>query len=147
MKARIGFVLGMFVAVAATAVAADAVKLDGVKCVVASNKDAKADNSVEYKGGKVFFCCQNCPKAFAKDTAKFATKANMQLVATGQAKQKACPFSGEDVDANTKIKVSGVEVAFCCEMCKAKAEASKEPAELIFNDKAFDKGFKVGKSE
>ena len=147
MKARIGFVLGIVVSVAATAFAADAVKLDGVKCVVASSKDAKADNAVEYKGGKVYFCCQNCPKAFAKDTAKFATKANTQLVATGQAKQKACPFSGEDVDPNTKIKVSGVEVGFCCDMCKAKAEASKDAAELIFNDKAFDKGFKVGKSE
>ena len=68
-------------------------------------KDAKAANAVDYKGGKVFFCCMNCPKAFAADTAKFAAKANHQLVATGQAKQAKCPFTGEDVDTATKITV------------------------------------------
>src|SRR5687767_4724500 len=59
--------------------AADEVKLDGVNCVVANSKAAKAGNSTDYKGGKVYFCCMNCPKAFAKDPAKFATKANAQL--------------------------------------------------------------------
>src|SRR5262245_58810655 len=81
----------------ATAYAAE-IKLDGVKCVVAGTKDAKLDKSAEYKGGKVFFCCDNCPKAFASDKAKFATKANFQLVATGQTKQGACPLSGRELD-------------------------------------------------
>ena len=26
---------------------------------------AKATKSVDYKGGKVFFCCDNCPKGFS----------------------------------------------------------------------------------
>ncbi len=135
------------VAVFATAYAADEIKIEGIKCVVAATKDAKADNSVDYKGGKVFFCCMNCPKAFKADTAKFAAKANHQLVATKQAKQVACPFTGEAVDAATKIKVEGAEVAFCCDMCKGKAEASKDQINLIFADKAFDKGFKVGEKK
>ena len=148
MRSRGLLGLGLAVVVAfASAYAAEEVKLEGVKCVVAATKDAKAANAVDYKGGKVYFCCMNCPKAFSADTAKFASRANHQLVATGQAKQKACPFSGEAVNADTKIKVSGAEVAFCCDMCKGKAEASKEQIELIFNDKAFEKGFKVGKSE
>jgi len=129
----------------ATAFAADAVKLDGVNCLVAGNKPAKAENFVEYKGGKVFFCCMNCPKAFSADTAKFAAKANHQLAATKQAKQAKCPLSGEDIDASTAIKVSGVEVAFCCDMCKGKAEAEKDQVAFLFNDKAFDKAFKVKK--
>jgi YHS domain-containing protein len=133
---------------AVTAYAADEVKLDGVKCVVAGSKDAKAANAVDYKGGKVFFCCMNCPKAFKADTKKFAAKANHQLVATGQAKQAKCPLTGEEVDASTAIEVSGAKIAFCCNMCKGKAEKSKEQIELLFNDKAFEKaGFKVGKSE
>ncbi len=135
------------VAVFATAYAADEIKVEGIKCVVAATKDAKAANAVDYKGGKVFFCCMNCPKAFAADTAKFAAKANHQLVATKQAKQVACPFTGEAVDAATKIKVEGAEVAFCCDMCKGKAEASKDQINLIFADKAFDKGFKVGEKK
>jgi YHS domain-containing protein len=130
----------------AIALAADAVKLEGVNCVVAANKAAKEGNSVEYKGGKVFFCCMNCPKAFAKDTAKFATAANKQLFLTGQAKQIACPYSGQDVAAGTQIKVGGAEVGFCCDKCKGKTEkaSAEEAVEMVFNDKAFDKGFKVG---
>jgi hypothetical protein len=133
---------------AATVFAADEIKLDGVKCFVNPKADAKAANAVEHREGQVFFCCMNCPKAFAADKAKFAARANHQLVATEQAKQEKCPFSGEDIDANTKIAVNGASVAFCCDMCKAKASESKEQIELIFNDKAFDKaGFKVTKAE
>jgi YHS domain-containing protein len=129
------------------AYAADSVKLDGVACVVAAAKPAKEANSVDYKGGKVFFCCQGCPKAFEKDTAKFATSANKQLVTTGQAKQVACPYSGKDIAEGTAVKVGGVDVSFCCNNCKGKTEkaSADEAVELVFNDKAFEKGFKVGK--
>jgi YHS domain-containing protein len=148
MRARVLVGLAVAaVAVFATAYAADEIKVEGIKCVVAGTKDAKAANAVDYKGGKVFFCCMNCPKAFAADTAKFAAKANHQLVATKQAKQVACPFTGEAVDAATKIKVSGAEVAFCCDMCKGKAEASKDQITLIFAEKGFDKAFKVGEAK
>ena len=126
--------------------AADEVKLDGINCPVAGNKPAKAANAVDYKGGKVYFCCGNCPKAFEKDSAKFATKANTQLVATGQAKQDKCPITGRDLNAETKIKVDGAEVAFCCNNCKGKVEKAdaKDQAEMVFSDKAFEKaGFKV----
>lgn len=148
MRARVLIGLAAAAMLALTSVyAADEVKLDGVHCVVAGTKAAKADNAVDYKGGKVYFCCMNCPKAFAADTAKFAAKANHQLVATKQAKQKACPLTGEAVDAATKIKVDGAEIAFCCDMCKGKAEASKDQVNLLFNNKAFEKAYKVGKSE
>ena len=130
--------------------AAEEVKLDGVKCIVAGDKAAKADKSADYKGGKVYFCCGNCPKAFAKDEKKFATKANAQLVATGQAKQHKCPLSGQDLDKDTEITVGGAKVSFCCNMCKGKVEKAKgdEQLELVFSDKAFDKaGFKVEKAK
>jgi YHS domain-containing protein len=129
----------------ATAYAADAVKLDGINCLVAGNKPAKAETAVDYKGGKVYFCCMNCPKAFKADQAKFAAKANHQLAATKQAKQAKCPLSGEDIDSAQTIKVNGVEVSFCCGMCKGKAEAEKDQVAFLFTDKAFDKAFKVGK--
>lgn len=125
--------------------AGDAVKLDGIMCIVAGKNPAKAANAVEYKGGHVYFCCMNCPKAFAKDTAKFATKANAQLAATGQAKQVACPYSGKDVAEGTTVKVGGVEVGFCCEVCQGKTAKAEDALEMVFNDKAFEKGFKVEK--
>lgn len=132
-------------AFASSIIAADADKEFKATCPVAPKKAAKADKSVEYKGGKVYFCCGGCPAAFKKDTAKFAARANMQLVQTHQAKEVKCPLSGADLNPATKIKVGDVEVAFCCNNCKGKAEKAtgEEQIELVFGDKAFDKGFKV----
>jgi len=145
MKARMLVAMAAAVALFSTAVIADDPKLEGVKCVVNAKAPAKATNAVDYKGGQVFFCCQNCPKAFEKDTAKFAASANHQLVATGQAKQVKCPFTGGPINEETAIEVKGVKVAFCCEKCQGKAKESTEQVDLIFNDKAFEKGFEVSK--
>lgn len=122
-------------------------KLNGAKCPVAGTKAAKEDQSAEYRGAKVYFCCGGCPDAFAKDKAKYATKANHQLVQTGQAKQEKCPLSGGDLNKDATVKVAGVTVTFCCNNCKGKVEKAKEDEqlELAFSDKAFDKGFKVEK--
>jgi len=120
-------------------------RLEGVKCPVAG-KPAKTENTAAYRDGKLYFCCDKCPKEFAENKAKYATKANHQLVATGQATQATCPFTGGEVDEDTQITAAGAKIAFCCENCKAKAGKVKgdEQVELLFNDKAFDKaGFKV----
>ena len=119
------------------------------KCVV-SGAAAKEDKTVDYKGGKVYFCCEKCPKAFANDTAKYATKANHQLVATGQAKQAKCPLTGGKLNAEKTVKVSGVEVQFCCEKCQGKVAAATgdDQVALVFSDAAFEKaGFAVPKKE
>ena len=140
------FVAVMLVA-GATVFAAE-VDLDGVKCVVA-NKDANAGKSAKYKDGTVYFCCGGCAGKFAKDSKKFANKANHQLVATKQYEQKACPMSGGPVDASVSSKVAGTKVNFCCNKCKGavdKASSDKEKLELVFSDKAFKKAYKkVGK--
>jgi len=136
--------LAGLVAVGST-IAEEKAKLDGVKCPVSGQK-VKEASSVDYKGGKVYFCCDNCPKGFAKDTKKFAAKANAQLVATGQAKQGACPFSGGKLNPDTKITVAGADVCFCCEKCQAKAQKLEGAAQVdaLFGDAAFAKGkFKV----
>ena len=148
MKTRMLVGLGLaFVAVAAVMAAEGAkVKIEGAKCIMAASKDAKEANFVEYKGGKVFFCCQNCPKAFSKDTAKHAAKANHQLVATGQTKQGACPISGQPVDDTKSVTVKGAKVLFCCENCQGEAEKADDQVELLFNDKSFEKAkFEVKK--
>jgi YHS domain-containing protein len=128
-----------------TTIAEEASKLEGVKCPV-SGRAVKEASALDYKGGKVYFCCDNCPKGFEKDTKKFAAKANAQLVATGQAKQGGCPFTGGKVNPDTKIKVAGAEVGFCCEKCQGKASKLEGDAQVdaIFSDAAFTKGkFKV----
>ncbi len=114
-----------------------------------SGKAAVKDKTVDYKGGKVYLCCGNCVKKFAKDSTKFAAKANHQLVSTGQAKQVKCPMSGKPCDASKTVKISKVSVAFCCNNClgAAKKATGDDQLKLAFSDKAFAKGFEVTKKK
>ena len=126
-------------------VAIAAVKAPGdVKCPV-SGGPAKADKSVKYDGGNVYFCCGNCPKAFESNTTKFAAKAHQQMVATGELNQKGCPFSGGPVKPDTMIAIGDTEVGFCCNNCKGKVEkaSADEQVEMVFKD--ISKGFQAAK--
>jgi hypothetical protein len=104
---------------------------------------------VEYKGGKVFFCCDHCSQPFVEKVSKdeiLAATANAQLVATNQAKQKHCPLSGGAYNAGTEIKVAGAEIGFCCSNCQSQAQSLSGKKQLLalFGDAAFKKaGFKV----
>lgn len=111
------------------------------KCPV-SGQPVKADKFVEFNGGKVYFCCGNCPKAFEANTAKYAAKANMQLVETGHLVQVACPLSGRPTNPSATVEVEGVKVGLCCNNCKAKIEKAgpDEQVNLLFANAS--KGFK-----
>jgi hypothetical protein len=100
---------------------ADDAKGTDAKCVV-SGKAINKEVSADFEGGKVYFCCPGCPPAFAKDTAKFAAKARLQMVQTGQKKQVHCPISHKAFKAGHELTVGGVEVKFCCNNCKGKVE-------------------------
>ena len=100
--------------------------------------------SADYQGKKVYFCCAKCVKKFEDGTAKYAAKANHQLVVTGQFKQTACPISGKACKASFTSSVGGVQVAYCCNHCRKKVtgtEAKKQLA-LVFGKK-FDKAFRA----
>ena len=114
-----------------------------------SGKDIDKTKSVDYKGAKVYFCCGNCPGAFEKDPTKFAAKANQQLVVTEQAKQVKCPLSGGKLNEEKSVEVAGTKVTFCCEKCQGAVAAAKgdEQLNMVFSDKAFDKGFEVTKKK
>ena len=105
------------------------------------NKEFSAD----YKGGTVYFCCAKCVDKFKADSEKYAMKANHQLVATGQAEQKACPLTGGKLNPEKTVMVSGVEVEFCCGNCQGKVTKAddKQKMEMVFSDKAFEKAFEV----
>ena len=132
-------------------VAEEAGKIDFKKvlCPI-SGKSVKEDATADYKDGhKVYLCCQNCPKAFAKNPAKFATKANFQLVQTKQFKQVACPISGKPCKEGVTSAVGDLAVGMCCANCKGKVDKAEKDGKLalVFSDKAFGKGFKSAKKE
>jgi len=122
--------------------------LASIKCPL-SGKAVKAGSTADHNGGKVYFCCNNCPKAFAKNTAKFSAAANHQLAATGQAKLSKCVFTGKKLNPATKIDVAGVAICFCCNGCKGKATkvSGKDQIALLFGDAKFAKGYVVGKKK
>jgi YHS domain-containing protein len=105
-------------------------KLKDVKCPV-SGKAVKAESTVEYNGGKVYFCCNNCPKAFSADTEKYKAKANHQLAQTEQLEEVACPITNNKFKKETELDVAGVRVAFCCNNCKGSIEKLKTDDDKI----------------
>ncbi len=133
---------------AVTAVVVD--NLKDVKCCMMTKKDVKKEQAVAYRDAFMYFCCPKCKGNFEKDPAKFAVKANQQLVQTKQFVQTKCPFSGEDVDAAQKVKIGEVEVSFCCENCVKKVNGEKDDeakAKLVFGDESFEKGFAKAEDE
>ena len=142
-------ILSFSVLVAAITFAPDQTDLTGIKCVVEGDRAAVESVAVDHKDGKVYLCCNHCADAFKKDVqlaeeAKFTTKANHQLVLTGQYVQKGCPFSGDAVDENFSLTVGAVKIGFCCADCQKKIDGLKtieEKVELLFSDSAFNKAF------
>jgi len=129
--------------------APEQIDLTGIKCVVEGDRNAVGSATADYKDGKIYLCCDRCARTFSKDAelaedAKFATKANHQLVLTGQYVQKFCPVSGNALDENFGLTVGAVEIGFSGADCQAKIEQLKtieEKVALLFSDSTFDKAF------
>ncbi len=119
-----------------------------IKCIVAGRPINKAQFAKQ-NGGKVYFCCGNCKAKYMANSKPFIAKGNHQLVLTGQAKQKKCPYSGRALNPETKISIMGADVCFCCNNCKGKTTKAKgkKQVNMVFNNKAFKKGFVVKGAE
>lgn len=110
------------------------------KCPV-SGAPAKETSSVDVHGKKVYFCCDNCPKAFAKDVEKFMPKVYVQWLATKQVVQVGCPISGGKLNPETAVDFAGTKIAFCCEKCQGKFAAASEDEKLALATGKADKAF------
>jgi YHS domain-containing protein len=109
-----------------------------------SGKAAGEDHVKELKNGdKVYFCCDNCPKAFAANPKKFDLQVKRQLVETGQVVQVACPVTGKPVSKDHMVSVGETKIGFCCEKCEGKYEkaSDEDKLKMLFSKAAFDKGF------
>jgi hypothetical protein len=131
--------------VVSAAVGTAAVKEPSAAACPVSGKGCNPEKSADFAGGKVYFCCGNCEKAFATDSAPFVAKAHHQLVSTGQLVQKGCPFSGGAVKAGTEVGIDGVEVGFCCNNCKGKVEKASGADRITMVFGNIEKGFAPAK--
>lgn len=113
-----------------------------------SGSEAKKDVSAKYRDKDAYFCCEKCKAAFEAEPAKYAEKANFQLVQTKQFRQTQCPVSGSKLNKEQSIKVNGVKVAFCCEKCKGSLESASKEEQLtkVFADAVFTKAFAAKKA-
>ena len=135
------YILGLSIALLAGGfVLAETDALKELNCFV-SGRDINKEVHSEWKEGQVYFCCEKCQAAFDKDKEKFTAKANMQLAASGQYEQKACPITGNKLNPETAIEAGQAKIAFCCNNCKGKAEKMDEADRVqeLFSDKSFEK--------
>ena len=145
----IKIILCYSVVVATLSLPPSQVDLTGIKCVVEGERAAIQSAAADYKNGKVYLSSDHCADAFKKDAeepddAKFAIKANHQLVLTGQYVQKGCPITGEAVDENLSMTLGAVKIGFSSAASQAKIdqlETFEEKATLLFSDAAFDIAF------
>jgi YHS domain-containing protein len=108
-----------------------------------SDHPAKESSVVELPngGGKVYFCCDNCPKKFASHPELYETKVRRQLLETGQIAQVGCPISGRPVNDETLVEVGTAKVGFCCKGCLAKYNEADEEGKLTVVFANLEKGF------
>jgi YHS domain-containing protein len=92
-------------------------------------------------GGKVYFCCKNCPKAYANNPEKYEMKVRRQLLETGQIAQVGCPISGRPVNEETLVDVGRAHVGFCCKGCLAKYDGADDDGKLKIVFANLEKGF------
>ena len=126
-------------------------KAKTITCVVSGDEinknDLKDHDFSKYRDGKVYFCCGGCKMDFDESPKKFATKANFQLVSSGQYTQTACPVNKGKIHTAKakknlkKVTVNGMEVDLCCPGCLKKYNKADDKFALIFSDKGYEKGF------
>jgi YHS domain-containing protein len=114
-------------------------------CVVTNHPINRAI-SADYRGGKVYFCSEECRQKFLAEPNRYAVRANYQLAITGQARQVGCPFTGKPLNPQiAPMEVGGLSVGFCCRACQQTVAVAdyQTRIELVFGDAAFGKGYVV----
>lgn len=121
--------------------------LQGARCPVTGENVSK-EAALDYKGGRIYFCCAACIDKFKADKAKYESRANVQLVVTGQVRQIQCPLTGGEFDPEIQVIVCGVQVCLCSEECRdeVKRAAPSKQIGLVFG-KGFNKAFAMKRTK
>lgn len=131
----LGFPVVWLVA-AAAAMAVPAMKIEPL-CPV-SDQPCDPKVSLDFHGGRIWFCSKPCRQAFEADPARFTALAHQQMVVTRQFVQRACPLDGAALAAGTQLEIGGVDVGFCSPACRERVNAATvdEQTRLVFGNLA-----------
>jgi YHS domain-containing protein len=69
-----------------------------------SGKPANKEIFTEYKGQKVYFCCNDCKAAFEKDPAKYEAKIHKCTEACKKECKESCDKAGEKKECKESCK-------------------------------------------
>jgi YHS domain-containing protein len=108
-----------------------------VKCPVSGAAAKTGEGAVwtHVNGQAVYFCCENCPKAFAADPEKYAAKMTMK-----------CPVmknNGAKAEKNLRLAVNNGYVYSCCAGCPQAFLKSPEKYLAELPDPITGKPFKL----
>jgi YHS domain-containing protein len=120
--------------VAAAALAVPAMRIEPL-CPV-SDQPCDPKVSLDFHGGRIWFCCKKCKQAFEAEPARYTALAHQQMVLTRQFVQRACPLDAAAVAAGTQLDIGGVEVGFCSDACRSRVNEATvdEQTKLVFGN-------------
>ncbi len=97
-------------------------------CPMCSKPHKKAAKRPVKKGlldvrlAEVYFCCNDCAKAFKKENDKAPTEKLESVLIS----QTACPFTGKPIDVEVSAEYKGMNTFFCREKCVKGFEKDKD---------------------
>lgn len=120
-----------------------AIKLDKARCPVAGGAVSKEFHTT-YKRGEVYFTDAAALAKFQAEKSRYAAQANLQLFATQQYEQSACPLTGRRLSSKF-VSIEGVQVYVCCQNCVTISANAKQADQLkfFFGNQSFDRQFRV----
>ncbi|MCF7858488.1 MAG: YHS domain-containing protein [Candidatus Cloacimonetes bacterium] len=81
----------------------------------------------EYKGEKVYFCCEACINIFNNNPGKYLEKMQESQVEEAlEFKQTKCPVMGMEIVPEINIEYKGEKIYFCCPSCIETFKANPE---------------------
>lgn len=124
------------------------IPLDTARCPVTSGKVSEKFQT-EYKGAKLFFADADSLAEFQAGKTKYINKANLQLVATKQYRQTACPLTGRPFNKNFGITIEGTPIYLCCKNCVLMSGKARLVDQLKFFccDEVFDRQYRASPPE
>ncbi len=132
MKKQITIVLMVTLALALNVMAENA-KSNKVKKEVIAQKicpvmGGKINKNLyyEYKGHKIYVCCQGCIATVKKDPEKYLKKVQANIAKNAVVKQTICPVMGGKINKNLYYEYKGHKIYVCCQGCIAAVKKNPE---------------------